>query len=301
MSPRSPVRRFTLIELLVVVAIIAILAAMLLPALSQAREFARKGVCSTNLKQLTIALLMYADDNAGRLPDKAGAPGWASYASPKATNFVYSYDDAPSLGFSRPSGLGYLYNDYMGGGYTQFYCPSNEYAQIDGSTFKQWWGGPMTPYPPSYVPDNYRIAAYNYRCADVADGNGQHSGNAGPPGNPTLGKYEASKSMGVFADTSESYGRPSGPGAYDGYSVLTPHRNARFTNVARIDGSVAGWKLPSNVWPITWNYARGGRAGPPTYSLVALNDSGSGFFYWAFDRTDGGQSDVDWTIAPPQL
>jgi prepilin-type N-terminal cleavage/methylation domain-containing protein/prepilin-type processing-associated H-X9-DG protein len=71
---RREVPRFTLIELLVVIAIIAILASMLLPSLSIARENGRRAVCQSQLKQLYLGLYMYNDEN-GRLPQYKNASG----------------------------------------------------------------------------------------------------------------------------------------------------------------------------------------------------------------------------------
>jgi len=76
-TPMDKKEAFTLIELLVVISVIAILMAILMPALQRAREQGQRVVCMSNLRELTLGWILYADDNEGKIVN--GAPGYSDH------------------------------------------------------------------------------------------------------------------------------------------------------------------------------------------------------------------------------
>jgi len=121
---------FTLIELLVVIAIIAILAAMLLPALSAARERARTSNCSGNLRSIALANNMYCDANEDYYPDNYADGASGTYKDSAGKDIFWAEMVLPYIG---GDGAGHAdFQSYNKSSSNIFNCPSQEVLPFEG-------------------------------------------------------------------------------------------------------------------------------------------------------------------------
>ena len=121
---------FTLIELLVVVAIIAILAGLLLPALSRAKESGRSAVCVGNIRQLQTGWQLYTDENTGRCVNNHGLGETRAKQQTWANGIIDWHD---SDGNTNPVSLtGAKLGTYVGKTVGVFKCPSDQSMADNG-------------------------------------------------------------------------------------------------------------------------------------------------------------------------
>jgi prepilin-type N-terminal cleavage/methylation domain-containing protein/prepilin-type processing-associated H-X9-DG protein len=159
---------FTLIELLVVISIIALLMAILMPALAKVRQIAHRVVCGSHLSGLGKSIELYSNEHEGKYP-RAGKKGsvWGSIINrwnPIAANGIddetEAYGDLPTGNHATITSCLYLLIKYSDASAKQFVCGGDTTASV--FTLSKW--------PPATVTNNDLLEAWDFGSTDPATG-----------------------------------------------------------------------------------------------------------------------------------
>jgi type II secretory pathway pseudopilin PulG len=173
-------RAFTMIDVLVSITVVAILISIMLPTLGRVNETARRAVCQSNIRQIGLGMIMYADDWKGQLPPSQFIPGSNSRSrnadyEPQRTVQVRVPLASGGMGSSTSwDGLGLLFQlGYVSAGKV-FYCPSH------------WGENPYSRYAAQWSPDGGEITCnFHFR----GQGPTRPGSGAAPYGTTTTALY----------------------------------------------------------------------------------------------------------------